>query len=104
MTALLEISGISVRYGRVEAVRDVSLSFAPGSIATVIGGVSACPADAPAPPCSSWAPPVLLHAAKPVTATATSAARVPILGRPNTPERPIAFSVLCVLLLLARAS
>jgi branched-chain amino acid transport system ATP-binding protein len=37
MSALLSASGMTVRYGRVEAVRDVSLSVAPGSIATVIG-------------------------------------------------------------------
>lgn len=37
MSALLSASGITVRYGRVEAVRDVSLAVAPGSIATVIG-------------------------------------------------------------------
>jgi branched-chain amino acid transport system ATP-binding protein len=37
MSELLSASGITVRYGRVEAVRDVSLAVAPGSIATVIG-------------------------------------------------------------------
>jgi branched-chain amino acid transport system ATP-binding protein len=37
MSALLSASGITVRYGRVEAVRGVSLAVAPGSIATVIG-------------------------------------------------------------------
>jgi branched-chain amino acid transport system ATP-binding protein len=37
MNALFKLSGVTVRYGRVEAVRDVSLSVAQGSIATVIG-------------------------------------------------------------------
>jgi branched-chain amino acid transport system ATP-binding protein len=34
---LLEVRGLSVRYGKVTAVRDVSLSVAEGRIATVIG-------------------------------------------------------------------
>jgi branched-chain amino acid transport system ATP-binding protein len=37
MSAILDVSGITVRYGRVEAVSEVSLSVAGGSIATVIG-------------------------------------------------------------------
>lgn len=37
MSALLAIEGLSVAYGRVEAVSDVSLSVAPGEIVTVIG-------------------------------------------------------------------
>ncbi|MBL8570751.1 MAG: ABC transporter ATP-binding protein [Phreatobacter sp.] len=37
MTALLAIEGLSVAYGRVEAVSDVSLAVAPGEIVTVIG-------------------------------------------------------------------
>jgi branched-chain amino acid transport system ATP-binding protein len=38
MTApILVLEGVSVAYGKVEAVRDVSLSMQPGSIVTVIG-------------------------------------------------------------------
>lgn len=37
MTALLSIDGLSVSYGRVEAVRNVSLAVERGRIATVIG-------------------------------------------------------------------
>ena len=37
MTALLEIADLHVGYGRVEAVRGVSLALAPGEIVTVIG-------------------------------------------------------------------
>jgi branched-chain amino acid transport system ATP-binding protein len=35
--ALLEVRGLEVRYGKVAAVRGVSLAVAPGRIATVIG-------------------------------------------------------------------
>ena len=35
--ALLEVTNLSVAYGKVEAVHDVSLSVAPGTIVTVIG-------------------------------------------------------------------
>ena len=34
---ILALDGVSVSYGKVEAVRNVSLSMAPGSIVTVIG-------------------------------------------------------------------
>ncbi|HEY7902633.1 MAG TPA: ABC transporter ATP-binding protein [Casimicrobiaceae bacterium] len=34
---LLEVGGLDVAYGNVEAVRDVSITAAPGSIVTVIG-------------------------------------------------------------------
>ena len=34
---ILALEGVSVAYGKVEAVRDVSLSMQPGSIVTVIG-------------------------------------------------------------------
>jgi len=34
---MLSVRGLSVAYGKVEAVRDVSLNIAPGSIVTVIG-------------------------------------------------------------------
>jgi len=34
---LLKIDSVSVRYGKVEAVRDVSLRLQPGQVATVIG-------------------------------------------------------------------
>jgi branched-chain amino acid transport system ATP-binding protein len=34
---MLSVQGLSVAYGKVEAVRDVSLSIAPGNIVTVIG-------------------------------------------------------------------
>ena len=37
MTALLSIERLNVNYGRVEAVRDVSLTVAAGEIVTVIG-------------------------------------------------------------------
>ena len=37
MTAMLEIDDLHVAYGRVEAVRGVSLALAPGEIVTVIG-------------------------------------------------------------------
>ena len=37
MTALLEADGVHVAYGRVEAVRGVSLTLAAGQIVTVIG-------------------------------------------------------------------
>jgi len=37
MTMLLQIERLSVRYGKIEAVRGVSLRVAPGSIVTVIG-------------------------------------------------------------------
>jgi branched-chain amino acid transport system ATP-binding protein len=37
MSALLAVENLSVAYGRVEAVSDVSLSVAPGEIVTVIG-------------------------------------------------------------------
>jgi branched-chain amino acid transport system ATP-binding protein len=36
-TPLLEVTRLSVSYGKVEAVHDVSLSVAPGTIVTVIG-------------------------------------------------------------------
>ncbi len=36
-TPILKVSGVSVNYGRVEAVRGVSLEIAEGSIVTVIG-------------------------------------------------------------------
>src|SRR5689334_19591276 len=34
---LLEVTRLSVSYGKVEAVHDVSLTVAPGNIVTVIG-------------------------------------------------------------------
>ena len=34
---MLAVTGLSVAYGKVEAVRDVSLAIQPGSIVTVIG-------------------------------------------------------------------
>ena len=37
MTAMLEISDLHVAYGRVEAVRGISLSLEPGQIVSVIG-------------------------------------------------------------------
>jgi branched-chain amino acid transport system ATP-binding protein len=37
MSALLAVENLSVAYGRVEAVSDVTLSVAPGEIVTVIG-------------------------------------------------------------------
>ena len=37
MTAMLEIANFHVAYGKVEAVRGVSLSLAPGQIVSVIG-------------------------------------------------------------------
>ena len=37
MTALLQVDNLSVRYGRVSAVRDLSLSIEGGEIVTVIG-------------------------------------------------------------------
>jgi branched-chain amino acid transport system ATP-binding protein len=37
MSALLEANGISVSYGKIEAVRDVSLTLSAGQIVTVIG-------------------------------------------------------------------
>ena len=37
MSALLEVTGASIRYGRVSAVRDLSLRIEPGEIVTVIG-------------------------------------------------------------------
>lgn len=37
MTALLEARNISITYGKIEAVREVSLSVAPNQIVTVIG-------------------------------------------------------------------
>jgi branched-chain amino acid transport system ATP-binding protein len=37
VSALLELSHVSVAYGKVEAVHDVSLAIAPGRIVTVIG-------------------------------------------------------------------
>lgn len=37
MSALLEANGISVSYGKIEAVRDVSLKLSAGQIVTVIG-------------------------------------------------------------------
>ena len=37
MTALLSLEHLSVSYGRIEAVRDVSLSIEPGQIVTIIG-------------------------------------------------------------------
>lgn len=37
MSALLELKKVSVRYGQVRAVRDLSLSVQPGEIVTVIG-------------------------------------------------------------------
>ncbi|MEW5424897.1 ABC transporter ATP-binding protein [Amorphus sp. 3PC139-8] len=37
MTALIEVTELRVSYGQVEAVQGVSLSVAPGTIATVIG-------------------------------------------------------------------
>jgi len=37
MTALLEVSHLHVAYGKVEAVHDVSLRVAPGTIVSVIG-------------------------------------------------------------------
>ncbi|MCW2247965.1 branched-chain amino acid transport system ATP-binding protein [Azospirillum fermentarium] len=36
-TALFELDGVSVSYGRIEAVRQVSLSIQPGQIVTVVG-------------------------------------------------------------------
>ena len=36
-TPILALEGVSVSYGKVEAVRNVSLSVLPGSIVTVIG-------------------------------------------------------------------
>ena len=37
MTALLAIENVGVSYGRIEAVRDVTLSIEPGQIVTIIG-------------------------------------------------------------------
>jgi branched-chain amino acid transport system ATP-binding protein len=37
MAALLSIAGVSIRYGKVEAVHRVSIDVEPGSIVTVIG-------------------------------------------------------------------
>ncbi|MFO1134909.1 MAG: ABC transporter ATP-binding protein [Rhodoblastus sp.] len=37
MTALLALDNISVSYGRIQAVRDVSVSIEPGQIVTIIG-------------------------------------------------------------------
>ena len=37
MAALLEVRNLSVRYGKVEAVHDVSIEAGEGSIVTVIG-------------------------------------------------------------------
>lgn len=37
MTPILDARGISVAYGKIEAVRDVSLTVAPGHITTIIG-------------------------------------------------------------------
>ena len=37
MTALLQAQGVSVSYGRAEAVRGVSIVLQPGQIVTVIG-------------------------------------------------------------------
>ena len=37
MTALLSIESLGVSYGRIEAVRDVSLTIEPGQIVTIIG-------------------------------------------------------------------
>jgi branched-chain amino acid transport system ATP-binding protein len=37
VTALLSLDNVSVSYGRIEAVRGVSLSLAPGQIVTIIG-------------------------------------------------------------------
>lgn len=34
---LLRLDGVSVAYGRIEAVRDVSIDIAPGTIVTVVG-------------------------------------------------------------------
>ena len=43
---LLEASGISVRYGKVEAVQEVSLSVPAGPIVSVIGANGAGKIDA----------------------------------------------------------
>ncbi|MDE2361835.1 MAG: ABC transporter ATP-binding protein [Hyphomicrobiales bacterium] len=37
MNAMLSLENVSVSYGHIEAVRDVSLSVAPGQIVTIIG-------------------------------------------------------------------
>ncbi|MFT4096929.1 MAG: ABC transporter ATP-binding protein [Rhodoblastus sp.] len=37
MSALLSLENVSVSYGRIEAVRDVSVAIAPGQIVTIIG-------------------------------------------------------------------
>ncbi len=37
MTALLSLENVSVAYGRIQAVRDVSVSIEPGKIVTIIG-------------------------------------------------------------------
>jgi len=37
MTALLALDNVSVSYGRIQAVRDVSVAIAPGQIVTIIG-------------------------------------------------------------------
>ncbi|MFV0281917.1 MAG: ABC transporter ATP-binding protein [Rhodoblastus sp.] len=37
MSALLEIEDVSVSYGRIQAVREVSIAIAPGQIVTIIG-------------------------------------------------------------------
>ena len=37
MTQMLSIEGVSVAYGKVEAVRNVSLSVQEGQIVTVLG-------------------------------------------------------------------
>lgn len=37
MTALLEIEGLDVRYGRLQALRGVSLSVGPGEVTAVVG-------------------------------------------------------------------
>ena len=36
-TPLLSVSGLSVRYGKVEALHDVSIEVRPGQIVSVIG-------------------------------------------------------------------
>lgn len=37
MTSLLQANNVSVSYGKIEAVRDVTLAVQPGQIVAVIG-------------------------------------------------------------------